>query len=88
MSSIQYGCVLDRLLLEIFFADPALGPVYMLRTDVSYDFYCIWIHPEDAPKLGLIFHSISDEEPMVAGPLTLPMGWKNTPPYSLRPRKR
>ena len=44
---------------------------------------------EDAPKLGLIFPNGADEEPMVATPLTLPMGWNSPPPpYSVRPRKR
>ena len=43
-------------------------------------FYRIGLRPEDAPKLGLIFHNGADEEPMVAIPFTLPMGWKNSPP--------
>ena len=68
------------MLCEIVFADPALGPVYMVKADVSDGFYRIGIRPEDAPKLGLIFPSGADEEPMGAIPLTLPMSWKNSPP--------
>ena len=52
----------------------------MFKADVSDSFYCIWIHLEDAPKLDLIFPSGANEEPMVATPLTLPMGSKNSPP--------
>ena len=52
----------------------------MLKTDVSDDFYRIGIRPEDAPKLGLIFPTGANEEPMVATPLTLPMVWKNSSP--------
>ena len=52
----------------------------MLKVDVSDGFYHIGIRPEDAPKLGLIFPSGSDEEPMVAIPLTLSMVCKNSPP--------
>ena len=77
---MQYGCALDRLLRKIVFVDPALGPVYMLKVDLSDGFYCIGIHTEDAPKLGLIFPSGANEMPMVAIPLTLPMGWKNSLP--------
>ena len=77
LPSMQYGRALDRLFHEIFFTDPALGPVYMLKADVSDGFYRIWIHPEDAPKLGLIFPRGAGEEPMVATPLTLPIGCKN-----------
>ena len=77
---MQYGRALDRLIREIVYADPALGYVYLLKADVSGGFYHIGLHPEDAPKLGLIFPSDKEEEPMVAIPLTLPMGWKNSPP--------
>ena len=43
-------------------------------------FYCIGLRPEDAPKLGLILPSDKEEEPMVTIPLSLHMGWKNSPP--------
>ena len=75
LSAMRYGRALDRLLHEIVFADPGLGPVYLLKADVLDRFYRIGLRPEDAPKLGLIFLSGSDEEPMLATPLTLPMGW-------------
>ena len=74
LSALQYGWALDCLLREIVFADPALGYVYLLKADVSHGFYHIGLRPEDAPKLGLIFPSGEDEEPMVATPLTLHMG--------------
>ena len=35
LSSMQYGRALDRLLRKIFFGEPALGPVYMFKADVS-----------------------------------------------------
>ena len=38
------------------------------------------VSPKDAPKLGLILSNGADKEPMVATPLTLPMGWKKSPP--------
>ena len=79
-SAMQYGRALDRLIHKIVYADPALGYVYLLKADVSNGFYHIGLRPEDAPKLGLIFPSGEEEEPMVAIPLTLPMGWKNSPP--------
>ena len=54
--------------------DPSLGPVYLLKADVSDEFYRIGLRPGDAPKLGLIFPNSADEEPIVAIPLKLPMG--------------
>ena len=80
LSAMQYGRALDRLLREIVYADPALGYVYLLKADVSNGFYRIWLRPEDAPKLVLIFPSGADKEPMVAILLTLPMGWKPSLP--------
>ena len=88
LSAIQYGRALDCLIHEIVYADLALDYVYLLKSDVSDGFYCIGLRPEDAAKLGLIFPSGSEEEPMVAIPLTLPMSWKIPHPYSARPRKR
>ena len=85
---MKYGRALDRLLHKIVFVDPALGPVYMLKADVSNGFYRIGILPEDASKLGLILPIGADEEQMVATPLTLPMDWNPPPTYSVRPRKR
>ena len=46
---MQYGRALDRLLRKILFADPALGPLYLLKADVSDGFYRIGLRPEDAP---------------------------------------
>ena len=62
------------------YADPKLGPVHMIKADVSYGFYRIGLRPSDAAKLGLIFTSEAGEEYLVEIPLTLPMGWKNSPP--------
>ena len=80
LSTMKYGRALDRLIRQIVYADPALGYVYLLKADVSDGFYRIGLRPEDAPKLGLIFPSSKEEDPMVAIPLTLPMEWKNSPP--------
>ena len=51
----------------------------MLKADVSNGFYHLGLRPEDAPELGLIFPSREEEEPIVSTPLTLPMGWNNSP---------
>ena len=80
LSAMHYGRCLDRLLREILYADPKLGPVHMIKADVSDSFNRIGLRPSDATKLGLVFPSTAGEEDLVAIPLTLPMGWKNSPP--------
>jgi len=33
-----------------------------------------------SPKLGVVFPTLEGEDPLIAFPLVLPMGWKNSPP--------
>ena len=77
--AIQFGRTLQCCLQAIMEADPRHGPVHMLKVDVSDGFYCIHVHPADIPALSVAFPSL-DGTPLVAFPLTLPMGWVNSPP--------
>ncbi len=61
-------------------ADPALGPVYLMKVDISDGFYRINLNVDDILKLGVVFPTHPGQEPLVALPLVLPMGWKNSPP--------
>lgn len=78
--AMQFGHALDRILREILLADPALGPINMLKLDISDGFYRINLAAEDIPRLGVVFPVKPGSEPLVAFPLVLPMGWKNSPP--------
>ena len=80
VESMQFGQALDRILRHILLADPTLGPVYINKLDISDGFYRIWLRLQDIPKLGVVFPHKHGEEPLVAFPLVLPMGWKNSPP--------
>ena len=84
LESMQFGHALDRILREILLADPQLGPVYMLKLDIFDGFYRVNIAPNDVPKLGVVFPSRPGKEQLVALPLVLPMGWKNSPPLFQR----
>jgi len=77
---MQYGNALHRFLREILLADPRHGTVYMLKLDISDGFYRINLAPADVPKLGVVFPPVANQPPLVALPLVLPMGWKNSPP--------
>lgn len=79
--SMQFGRALERFLRELLLADPRYGPIYLMKTDASDGFYRVNLAPRDCPKLGLLFPTIPTlDEPLVAIPLVLPMGWKNSPP--------
>ena len=79
MEAMQFGHALDRILREILLLDPTLGPVQMLKVDISDSFYRINLNIDNIPKLGLAFPAKKGEEQLIAFPLVLPMGWKNSP---------
>ena len=80
-NAMQFGHALDRYLREILLADPSNGPIYMSKLDIADGFYRLDVAPYDIPKLALAFPTRPTQEPLVALPLVLPMGWKNSPPY-------
>ena len=78
--SMQFGHALERILRHILFSDPNHGPVYLLKIDISDGFYRIDVNPFDIPRLGAVFPTEEGQDPLIAFPLVLPMGWKNSPP--------
>jgi hypothetical protein len=80
VEAMQFGHALDRILRKILLANPRLGPVALMKLDISDGFYCIALNVDDIPKLGVAFPSPPGHEPLVAFPLVLPMEWKNSPP--------
>jgi len=79
--AMQFGHALQRILQTILHADPRFGPVYLIKVDIADGFYRVWLNTNDIPKLGVIFPTLPHMEPLVAFPLALPMGWKESPPY-------
>ena len=80
LEAMQFGHALDRILRELLLSDPALGPVHLLKLDISDGFYRVNLNVDDIPKLGVAFPTRPGEPKLVALPLVLPMGWKNSPP--------
>jgi hypothetical protein len=80
MEAMQFGRLLECILREILFANPAHGPVQMIKLDISDGFYRIGLNIDDIPKLGVVFPTLPGDEPLIAFPLVLPMGWTNSPP--------
>ena len=79
--AMQFGGTFYRLLHQIYFADPRWGPVYLVKVDVADGFYQVWVAAGDIPKLGLAMPSLpGEDDPLIAFPLSLPMGWVESPP--------
>lgn len=55
--------------------------VHLSKNDVADGFYQIWVKANGIPKLTVLFPTEQDEQVLVGLPLTLPMGWKESPPY-------
>lgn len=79
--AMQFGRALQRLLQRILMANAIHGPVYISKIDIADGFYRIQLAPYSSPNLAVLLPQHSNEEPMVAFPLVLPMGWVNSPPY-------
>ena len=78
--AMQFGRALQRLLQRVHDANPRYGPVHLAKIDIADGFYRIGIRGSDAMKLAVLFPTRKGEEPLIAIPLTLPMGWKESPP--------
>ena len=79
--AMQLGRALNRILYRIVTADPAEGPVYLMKLDLADGFYRVPLRDSDIPLLGVAFPVAPGEPPLVAMPLVLPMGWTESPPY-------
>lgn len=79
--AMQFGHAFDRFICEILLSNPSLDTVYLIKADISDGFYRVALRIEDIPKLALAFPALEKQPPLVAPPLCLPMGWKNSPPY-------
>jgi hypothetical protein len=78
---MQFGKALQRILQAIVDANPVHGPVHLIKVDIADGFYQIWLNQHDIPKLAVSLPRLHREEPLLALPLVLPMGWTESPPY-------
>ena len=79
--SMQFGRVLEQVLWKVATADPAQGPLYLLKIDLFDGFYHVCLRAEDAPMLCVAFPVTPGEPLLTAILLVLPMGWTESPPY-------
>ncbi len=80
IKAMQFGHALDRILQEILLANPRLGPIALMKLNIKDGFYRIALNVDNISKLGVAFPTPPGHKPLIAFPLVLPMGWKNSPP--------
>lgn len=81
MEAMQFGRAFNRVLHKIYHAPKQYGPVQLIKVDISDGFYRMKVADSSIPVLGVSFPTLPGEEPLVAFPLVLPMGWISSPPY-------
>lgn len=79
--AMQFGKALERILWKILQADPCHGPVYLIKVDLADGFYRLHLQTNGIAPLGVSFVPAPDGTPLVAFPLTMPMGAAPSPPY-------
>jgi hypothetical protein len=82
--AMQFGRVLERILYKIGIPTHAMA-VYIGKVDLANGFYQVWLSMGAIPKLAVALPVYKGEAPMVALPLTLPMGWMDSVPYFCSP---
>ena len=78
--AMQFGRALDRILDKIAGANPIYGPVYMGKYDMADGFYRLQLALNSILPLAVMLPTTEHEDPLIALPLVVTMGWTEAPP--------
>jgi len=78
--AMQFGHALPHILQHLVYANPAYGLVQLMKINLADGYYWIPVASTGIPQLGLIMSTRIGQEPLIAFPVTLPMGWNESPP--------
>jgi hypothetical protein len=79
--AMQFGQAFQRILQRLAYANPKYGPPLMAKIDLADGYYRIPLSASAALRLAVILPSDGLPEPMLGVPLSLPMGWSESPPF-------
>ena len=79
--AMQFGKALLRVIYQIVHANPKYGPTYLAKYDLSDGYYRVQLSADIAACLTVLLPTAPGEEPLAAVPLTLPMGWSESPAF-------
>ena len=81
--AMQFGHALPRILFHLAHSNPAYGPVYVGKFDLADGFYRIPLAPKSSAPLVVLLLQQKGHPQLVALPLTMTMGWMESPPAFL-----
>jgi hypothetical protein len=79
--SMQFRNALQRTLQHIAYCNPAFGPPLLSKVDLSDGYYRIPLISDAGLQLAVTLPPKKDSPPLLAIPLSLPMGWSLSPPF-------
>ena len=79
--SMQFGKALDRIIQKAADANPQHGKVNLSKYDLADAFMRVGLSPSMILKLAVaVPMTLPDDDPLIAVPMVLPMGWIESPP--------
>jgi hypothetical protein len=79
--AMQFGATLPRLLQRLAYCNRAHGPPLLAKLDLADGYYRVPLSSTAALHLAVVLPSDGLPQPLIAIPLTLPMGWAHSPPF-------
>jgi hypothetical protein len=79
--AMQFGHALQRFLQCLVYANPIFGPPLLAKVDLADGYYHIPLAPEAVLELAVLLPPDTTGQPLIGIPLSLPMGWAQSPPY-------
>jgi len=79
--AMQFGTVLQRILQHLAYANPAYGPLQLAKLDLADGYYRVPLNSNAALELAVALLPDAGSGPLLGIPLSLPMGWYQSPPY-------
>jgi len=79
--AMQFGTALPRLLQRIVYCNRLHGPPLMAKIDLSDGYYRVPLSPAASLELAVVIPPDNTDVNLIAIPLSLPMGWRDSPPY-------
>jgi hypothetical protein len=79
--AMQFGHTLQRILQRLVYCNSTHGPPLLAKIDLADGYYRVPLTPSVALRLAVVIPSDMPDQPLIAVPLTLPMGWSHSPPF-------
>jgi hypothetical protein len=80
--AMQFGHALQRILQRIAYCNPTFGPPLMAKIDLADGYYRIPLSNSASLQLAIVLpQRVGLHDPLIGIPLSIPMGWKHSPPY-------